>query len=793
ADGSTVRLREVAEVHAGFPEVREINRVNGETSVGLMVFKQSDASVVGVSDSLVKAVGDIQKLLPKDTQIIISRNFGEFIKLSLSSTTVTIIEGIITTAFALFFFLREWRSIAIVLLSIPSSVLATVMLMYFAGFSFNMMSLMGLALCIGILVDDSIVVLENIHRHLSMGKEPKEAALEGRMEIGMAAVAITLSDVVVFAPIAFMTGMVGQFFREFGLTIVFATLFSLFVSFTLTPMAASRWYKQHNGEKTPVKQRRSLLGFVWRWADNVGAKGLAKYEQALLWSLDNRKKVLVLAVLAFFASFLVFPLGLVGGEFMPQADQNALNVTLEMPTGTPIGETDKVLRIVEDYVGSIKEVQYMQTTLGSSGGMLGASSGSQIGRIGITLYPKSERQRSVWDVGNQIRAWSAGFPKGRVKVSESDNMAGGGSGIQVQVSGSNPQELVTTAAKVQKVIAGIKGAKDVDSDWRLGQPEVQFKINRSRAALMGLSVSDISRTLRSSVNGERAGTMKEGDEDLDIMVRIKDANELSLSALGQLNVTNMAGISVPMNQIADIEKSSGPTQITRINRERAITISGNLQDRSLTEFTAEAQQKVAEMNLPASVQVSFVGQAEAMAETGMDMAAALALSICLVYMVLVMLYDSFLTPFIRMMSLPLGIVGALLALALTHNSLNMMSAIGIIMLDGLVAKNGTLLLDYTNTLRERGYPLREALIEAGRTRLRPIVMTTVTMVFGMLPTALALAEGAEVRAGMAWVLIGGLLTSTLFTLVIIPVVCLIMEGWKAKLARKLFGTKTEAA
>ncbi|HEX3031667.1 MAG TPA: efflux RND transporter permease subunit [Bacillota bacterium] len=789
-DGSLVALKDVADISMDYPQVREVNRVNRQASIGLMVFKQSDASVVDVADNLVKAVQELQPQLPKDTQLIISRNFGEYIRASLNSTVWSIVEGIITTAFALFFFLREWRSIAIVLLSIPTSVLATLMMMYFAGFSFNMMSLMGLALCIGILVDDSIVVLENIHRHLKMGKEPEDAAYDGRTEIGMAAVAITMSDVVVYAPIAFMTGMVGQFFREFGLTIVFATLFSLFVSFTLTPMAASRWYKKEGS--TPVKEKRSLLGFLWRRLDGIGAKTLVFYDKTLAWSLDNRKKVLLFAAVAFLGSFLVFPLGLVGGEFTPKADQNELSVSLEMPIGTPIGETDKVLQIMEDYIGTIKEVKYMHTTLGSSGGMMGSSSGSHVGRIGVSLYPKAERDRSVWDVGDQIRAWSKNFPKGRVKVSESDSMAGGGSDINIEVSGSNPEGLVDVANQVKQVVAAIPGAKEVDTDWRLGQPEIQFNINRSRAALMGLSVSDVARTIRASVNGEKAGTFKEGDNDLSIVVRVAGADKISMADLGNLSIANQAGVAVPISQVASIEKSSGPTTIKRINRSRTVTITGSLSGKSLSAFTAEAQKKVAEMNLPLSYRVNFAGQAQAMADTGKDMAAAFILSIALVYMVLVMLYNSFLTPFIRMMSLPLGIMGALIALALSHNSLNMMSAIGIIMLDGLVAKNGTLLLDYTNTLRERGMDLREALMEAGRTRLRPIVMTTVTMVFGMMPTALALAEGAEVRSGMAWVLIGGLLTSTVFTLIIIPVVCIIMEGWKTSLSRRLFHRNTAA-
>lgn len=784
ADGSTVRLRDVANVYVGYQEQREYSRVNGVPSIGMVVFKQSDASVVDVADQALQAIKEIQAQLPGDNKIIVSQNVAQYIQLSLDSTRRAIIEGIITTALALFIFLREWRSMVIVLLAIPTSLLATMMMIYFAGFTFNMMSLMGLALCIGILVDDSIVVLENIHRHLKMGKTPAQAALDGRAEIGMAAVAITLSDVVVFAPIAFMGGMVGQFFRQFGLTIVFATLFSLFISFTLTPMAASLLFKQQNpsGDPGPLPKRRSILGFLWKYFGPIGDWFQRGYDRLLHWSLDHRKSVVGLAVFVFFASLLVFPLKLVGGEFMPKSDQNELNISLEMPVGTPIKQTDDVLKIVEKYLGTIREIKYYHTTLGSSGGHMASSSGSNIGQIGVTLVSKADRQRTVWQVGDQIRNWAARFPKGRLQVSENDSMGGGGSAVQIELTGSDSRELIKYAEQIKQVVASIKGATEVETDTSLGQPELQFNINRDRAAALGLSVSDIARTLRSSVNGETAGQFREGDDDLDIVTRIAGASKTDFTNLGGLLVSSGTGAPVQLDQVVDIKQSTGPTQIRRINRERAITISGNLQDRQLNDFTAEAQKKVAALHLPAGYSVKFAGQAQSMQESGADLAAALVLSIVLVYMVLVMLYESFSTPFIRMLSLPLGIVGALLALALAHQSLNLFSMIGIIMLDGLVAKNGTLLLDYTNTLRDRGYSLRDALIEAGKTRLRPIAMTTMTMIFGMLPTALATGEGAESRAGMAWVLIGGLITSTLFTLVIIPVASLIIEGWKQKLA-----------
>ena len=777
-NNSIIRLKDVADVSLGYQDLRALSRVNGIPSIGFTVFKQSDASVVEVADWTVAAVKELQQQLPPDMKLVITQNSADFIRRSLDGTRKAIIEGIITTALALFLFLREWRSILIVILAIPSSLMATMALIYFAGFSFNMMSLMGLALCIGILVDDSIVVIENIHRHLKMGKSPKQAAIDGREEIGMAAIAITLSDVVVFAPIALLGGMIGQFFRQFGLTIVFATLFSLFISFTLTPMASSRLFKKQ-GLK-PLQERRSLFGFIWRYLIPLGGKAMNKYLAVLHWAMDHKKTVLLVAMGAFIASFIVLPTKLVGIEFMPKADQSRMNISLEMPKGTPFYKTDEALKKIENYLLSVPEIKYFQTSLGSSGGNMGASSGSNIGRIGITLNPKADRKRDVWQIGKQIRSWTDGFTSGKVTVSEADSMGFGGADIQIEVSGSDKAGLDKATNQVKQAIASIKGATDVVTDSILGQPEIQFKIDRDRAAEMGLGVTDIARTFRVSVSGETAGQYREGGSDDNIIVRLDGANKMVPSELGYVTVTNNAGQPIQLNQVAEIKPGGGPTQIRRIDRQRTITVTGSLKGRSQNDFLNEAKQKINNLHLPTEYTVNFAGQAQMIGDTFGQLIQALILSIVLVYMVLVMLYESFLTPFIRMMSLPLGIIGALLALALSHTSLNLFSMIGIIMLDGLVAKNGTLLLDYTNTLRERGYPLREALVEAGKTRLRPIVMTTTTMIFGMLPSALATSEGSETRAGMAWVLIGGLITSTIFTLVIIPVVTIIMDNLKKK-------------
>lgn len=794
-NGSTIPLSAVATVTDGHQELREFSRVNGVSAVSLMVFKQSDASVVEVGERVKTEIANIQKDLPSDVKIIVSRDTSNFIRVSLDDTRRSIIEGIITTALALYFFLREWRSTVIVALAIPTSLLAALMMMFFAGFTFNMLSLMGLALCIGILVDDSIVVLENIHRHLKMGKDPADAALDGRMEIGMAAVAITLSDIVVFTPIAFMQGMVGQFFRQFGLTVVFATIFSLFISFTLTPMMASRLFKKDSGQKQPINRegpgaapsgRKSLFGWLWKRTGPLGQKFKDRYISLLTWALGHRKTVIFTVIVVFFASLTLPAFNIIGAEQMPKIDQGELTASVELPIGTPIWKTDNALKEMEKKIKTIPEIKYYHTTLGSTGGMDGpGSSGSHLGRIGIQLYEKKDRTRTVWQIGDEIRKWGAGFVQGKISVAEAENMGPPGNDIQIEISGSDTPQIVALADKVKSVVSGIQGAKDVDSNWRLGQPEVQVKIDRRKASEIGLSVDDVARSVRASLNGDVAGKYREGSEETDIVVKLDGLNKSNLEDIKTLPVTTMTGTAAQLQQAADIGSGSGPTQINRINRQRTITITGNLRDRALNDFLNEAKAKVGAIKLEPGYRITFTGQAEGMQETFADLISALVLSIVLVYMVLVMLYESFMTPFIRMMALPLGVVGAFLALAITGNSLNLFSMIGLIMMDGLVAKNGTLLIDYTHTLMERGLSLREALVEAGKTRLRPIIMTTTTMIFGMLPTALAIGEGAETRSGMAWVLIGGLLTSTVFTLIVIPVVYTLMDDLKRKIGRYL--------
>ncbi|MZP29835.1 MMPL family transporter [Heliobacterium undosum] len=784
-NGSKIPLKAIATVSDGLHEMRTISRVNGEPSIAAVVFKQNDASIVDVGDEVKKALPSIRKDLPPDVELIVARDFSDYVHNALNGTRSSIIEGIITTAIALFFFLREWRSMVTVIIAIPTSLIATLMGMYFADFSFNMMSLLGMALCIGILVDDSIVVLENIHRHRAMGKSAFNAALEGRAEIGMAAIAITLSDVVVFAPIAFMGGMVGQFFRQFGLTVVIATLFSLFISFTLTPMLSARFYMEEDPETKELKAKKrqaSLYGMFlskfrpfgarfWSMLDRLGDGFSDFYMKALHWSLRRRFTVIAVALLTFIASLTLIPLGFVGFELMPKSDQSELSVTLELPNGTPLVKTDDAVREIEAFISTIPEVKYYQSSVGFSSGHGGSSSSSHKAEVGIQLVKRAERERTMWDIADQLREFSKTFTKGTIRVIESESGGGPpGTPIQLEISGPDYDQLMAIAEQVKTIAAGIPGAKEVDTNFRLGQPEVQIAIDRLRAASYGLSVDDISRTLRSSLSGDKASVFRAGDDEYDILVRLQGLQTASIEDLKRITITNASGVQVPLSQVADVKKGSGPTEIKRIERQRTITVSGNLyKDVPQNQYNAELNKRLDQLKLPAGYSIKQAGLTQEMQEIGIELISAFLLSITLVYMVLAILYESMLTPLIRMASLPLGLIGALAALAISGKTINLFSGIGIIMMDGLVAKNGTLLIDYTNTLLERGKTLREALIEAGKTRLRPIMMTTVTMVFGMLPVAAAVTEGTEVRSAMATVLIGGLISSTVFTLLVIPV------------------------
>lgn len=776
ADGAAVPLKDVAVISEKDSRVTRYSRVNGSDAVSLSVYKNSDAGVVDTSKAVNAQLAALKADFP-DYNFVVVTDASRFVDTSLKNTFGNIIEGLLTTALVLYLFLRGWRSTVAVLIAIPTSLIATFFALYMAGFTFNMMSLMGMALCIGILVDDSIVVLENIHRHMRMGKSADVAAEEGRTEIGMAAIAITLCDVVVFLPIAFMAGMTGQYFKQFGLTIVFATLFSMLVSFTLTPLLASRLFK--NGIVEPK-------GRVWDFMEKIEHGAITKYESILRWSFHHSKKVVAAALILFVSTVaLYYPLGYIGSEFMPRTDEGSFGVTVELPVGKTIDQTDSVVTNLENYLSSIPEVVNCLSSVGTPT--------SNNGSISVRLVDRKDRSRSVWEVTDQVRGYTAkNIPNAIIRINETQTsvagVSGGGGGgpsapVRIELLSADMNNLVKASYQVQSVLSQINGIKDIRSSYSEGMPELQLSVDREKLKFYNVSVAEVTRDFSAAIAGQKAGVYANDPtndgQDTDIVVRLKGSDGFKPSDIRLLPI--MAGNhQVFLGDVATIREGTGPVMLRRVDKQRAISIQANITDRALKEVLDEISGKLTPNDLGPGVNYRFIGQATSMNDTFSEMLQALALSLILVYMLLAILYESLLTPFIRMFSLPLGLIGSLLFLVITNNTINLYSLVGILVMDGLVAKNGTLLLDYTLTLMDQGVDAFDAIIEAGKTRLKPIVMTTITMVVGMLPTALAMTEGSETRVSMAWVLIGGLLSSTVFTLVIIPIIFMFFHYYPIK-------------
>jgi HAE1 family hydrophobic/amphiphilic exporter-1 len=772
--GGNIRLSEVADIRLDYLEDQNYIRLNRKNTIGVEIQKRSDANVVKAADAVKAEIPAITESLPSGMKLVVASDNSIFITSSLKGVRDNIAEGIITTALVLYLFLRSWRSSIIILVAIPTSLISTFFIMYVSGFTLNMMSLMALSLCIGILVDDSIVVLENIERHLHMGKSTVEAAIEGRKEIAMAAIAITLCDVVVFAPIAFVSGMTGAIFRQFGLTVVFAALFSLFVSFTITPMLASRVLKRNVknvGEAASELKKLSKFTVLFTKATEI-------YKKFLIWSLHHRIKIVAVTVVALILSILLVPMHFIEIEFTPKVDSGTFTIALKLSPGSNLRQTDMKVKYIEQYLESIHDIKDYYTTVGSDRDTASAN-------ITVNLRDKKDRAKSQTQIAEEVRTWGKQLAGVEFTVGESSMGEGGSSSaITVDIVGSDINVLRDIAGKVEGIVKSVPGTIDVSNTSKIKGNELLIRIDRLAASNYGVSVSNIAAALHTAIQGSNAGVYRENGEEYDITVKFNNAQVKSAEEIGSIRIANDQNQSVFLNQVASLSNSDTQQSISRKDRQNTVQITANVQGRSVAQITREIAPKLDGLSKPAGYEVKFGG---AQADTNTAFVAllkAFLVSIVLLYMILVVLYESFLTPFLRMLSLPVAIIGALCFLALTRNSLNIMSMIGIIMLDGLASKNGTLLIDYTNTLMKRGLPLREALLEAGVTRLRPILMTSATMIVGMLPAALAIGEGAEYKSGMAMVIIGGMIVSTILTPVLIPVVYTLIDDMRNFFSRR---------
>ncbi|MBC8042776.1 MAG: efflux RND transporter permease subunit, partial [Rhizobacter sp.] len=685
--------------------------------------------------------------------------------------------AIVLVALVMLVFLHSFRNSFIVMVSIPASLISTFGLMYLFGFSLNLMTLLGLSLAVGIWVDDSIVVLENIYRRLEMGDDQRTAAIKGRDEIGFTALSITLVDVVVFLPLSFVGGIVGNIFREFALVIVGSTLISLLVSFTITPVLASRITKLEHMTKDTLMGRFSL------WFEAQFNRFVEWYLSILKWALGNGWKVAALVVVLLIGSFSLFPLGFIGGEFITQSDRGEFSVALELPPGAKFEQTNAVTlqaeRIIMDMQG---EVEKVSTTVGASADGFVGQSANNITDITVALVPKDKRTRSTAEIQQDIKLKLLRIPGLKARVNEIGIFGTANqTPIQLGVGGTDPDSVRKGANHLADIVRSIKGTTDVRLSSEDGKPETRVEIDRQKMAAVGLTVAEVGGALRVALAGDTDAKFRDGQNEYDIRIGLDEFDRSKTANVGGLTFVNNRGQLIELQQFASIITGSGPTKLQRADRNSNILVYSQVAGKPSGSIWAEVQQAVAKSPLPGGTRISLYGDLKSQSEANSSLGLAFLAGILFMYMIMVALYDSYLWPLVVLFSIPLAVIGAFLALALAAKSMNIFTILGFLMLIGLVAKNAILLVDFTNKSREEGFSTFDALIESGKERLRPILMTTLTMILGMLPIALSQSAGSEWKTGLAWALIGGLTSSMFLTLVVVPTVYITFDGLKSSI------------
>jgi len=767
---ATVYVADLGPVIDGIEAPKNLALIDQRPALALDVLKQSGANTVEVADGVRAAVERLAGELPAGVRLQIVRDDSSFIRESIEDVQVTILIGGLLTVLIVFLFLNSWRSTVITGLTLPISVISAFIAMRAFGFTLNVLTLMGLSLAIGMLIDDAIVVRENIVRHLQRGQDHFRAAREGTAEIGLAVMATTFTIVAVFIPVAFMGGMVGRFFYEFGITVAAAVLVSLFVSFTLDPMLSSRWVDPDiEQDRHTTFLGRALQRFN-RWFDDLHRR----YERLLDWALRHRPAVLLVATAAFVGSFPI--LGLLGGDFMPDFNRGEYQVLFKTSPGTTLRETGRRARELVARLQTLPDVEYTYTTIGEAGSQFRpVNEGSIYVKLG------GHGGGTFSEVLKDARAVLRSVPGVTFALVEAGQF--GQKPIQISVRGSDIDELDRISRQLMAAMSRIPGIADLETSLEKSKPELRIALDRGRASDLDVPADAVATTLRAAVTGTVASTIEDeiGDSH-DVRVRLRADQRRFAEDLLELQVPSGRDdsggdkILVPLRELAGAAPASGPSTIRRKDLVREVRVSANPDDRSLGEITADIEAAARLIALRPGYDIVHGGDAEELKEMFVNMFEALALAVIFIYLILASQFGSFIHPLAIMLSLPLSLVGVALALLATGDTLNIMSMIGLIMLMGLVTKNAILLVDFTNQARARGVARHKALIEAGSTRLRPIVMTTLAMIFGMLPLAFAIGAGAEMRAPMARAVIGGLITSTLLTLVVVPVVYTYLDG-----------------
>jgi hydrophobe/amphiphile efflux-1 (HAE1) family protein len=776
--GAPVYLSQLARVLDGERERDSISRVDGKPAITFWVYKTQDANLIEVGNALKQAATDLTPQLAAGAELKMLWTSADFVERTVNNVKRTIIEGALLTVLIVFLFLGSWRSTVITGLTLPIAVIATFIALHALGFSLNYMTLMALSLCIGLLIDDAIVVRENIVRHLHMGKDHVRAAREGTDEIGLAVLATTFSVVAVFVPIAFMGGMVGRYFHAFGVTVAVAVLVSLFVSFTLDPMLSSVWKDPPGGARVlpvvgPVLRR--FDSWVERWHVWYGALlGWVLSGRRVLWRLTTRGVTLLAAVASFAVSI---PLaGLLGTELMPRVDESYTSVQLTMPVGSSLEYADERVRRVERALREFPEIASVDT-------LIGGDDGRNIARLSLRLEPPQRRARSQQEVEEAIRERVARIPGVDLRV-------GWGGPIYVALLGNDDAEMTRVMTDLKSKLAKIRGVTDIEITVKEGTPALSVRLKPELAAEYGITHARIGATLRALVGGEPSGYWLAPDgQNYEVITQVPRASRTAAYDIAGLNIATGRTLPdgsaevVPLRSIATVEPTFNPQNIRRQDLTRRVALFADVQGRPAGDVGREVKELVDSYALPPGLRFDVGGQIREQQEVFGSIASALVLAVIFIYIVLASQFGSFIQPLAIMVSLPLAIVGAVLALLVTGTTQNVYTMIGIVFLMGLVTKNAILLVDFANQGQRQGMSRIEALLAAGQVRLRPILMTTAAMIFGMLPLALGLGEGAEQQAPMGRAIIGGVITSTLLTLVVVPVIYSYLDAWAARWRR----------
>ena len=772
-NGIDIRLSDVADVQDTEKEAEKIARINQENTLLLQITKQTDANAVTVSELVRNKIAQLEDTYKTNNlKIDIANDTSEFTLKAANSVVFDLVLAVVLVAAVMLLFLHSLRNAVIVMVSIPTSLVATFIGILLFGFTLNLMSLIALSLVVGILVDDAIVVLENIHRHMEMGKNKVRAAYDGAAEIGFTVTAITLVIVVVFLPIAISTGLVSDIIRQFCVTVIIATLLSLFMSFTTVPWLYSRYGKlEHISTK-------SFFGRFIHKFEALLKRFTHFITDILKWSFAHKFLTFFIVLLLFAGSVALLPLGLIGAEFFPRADKGEFVVQIEMPKDASIEQTNFMTQKAENYINNLPEVSKMITTVGqTSSGMGGTQATANKSEIQVILVDKKLRsdnttiyaaklKRQLADVLVDAKVTTA--PVGLMGVEDAP--------IKLTITSDDIEVAQKYATQVAEMLKTIEGASEVDISSEDGNPEITVQVDRDKMTSLGLNVATVGMTMRTAFNGDDSSKFRMGDSEYDIKLLFDEANRSSIENIQGLTFTTPMGQQVKLSQFANVFYSSGPTKLDRYDKTPSVTVSAQAVGRPSGTIASEWEAKFSQIEKPANVRFIWEGDMEMQGEGFGTLGVSLLAAILLVYMVMVVLYDSFSRPFVVLFSIPLSFIGALWALAITNISLNVFTILGVIMLIGLVAKNAIMLVDFANHRKQHGEDTVTALIQANHARLRPILMTTIAMVFGMIPIAIASGAAAEMFNGLAIVIIGGLISSLFLTLIIVPLVYLIMDN-----------------